>query len=226
MAAGSFLAQAILVALLEREETGVGRWVHTSLLESVISMLDFQAARWLMAGEVAGQAGNEHPTAVPIGLYPTSDGQILIGAGGDRLWQRFCKLIGADRFLSDPRYADDKERRRHRGELNSEISAITRGNTAQHWFELMNEGGIPCGPVNTIDKVFEDPQVKHIGIALEGYFPQFGDITLVGQPTNFEGVEKTMRLPPPALGEHTDDVLHDLDFSSDEIADLKRENVV
>ena len=226
MAAGSFLAQAILAALLEREATGVGRWVHTSLLESVISMLDFQAARWLMAGEVAGQAGNDHPTAVPAGLYPTSDGQVLIGAAGDRLWQRFCTLIGADHFLRDSRYADAAARRRHRDELNKDISAITGGNTTQYWVELMNEGGIPCGPVNTIDKVFEDPQVEHTGIALKGHFPRFGDITLVGQPTNFEGIEKTMRLPPPALGEHTDEVLHHLDFSSDEIADLRRENVV
>jgi crotonobetainyl-CoA:carnitine CoA-transferase CaiB-like acyl-CoA transferase len=226
MAAGAFLVQGILAALLEREVTGVGRWVHTSLLEALIGMMDFQAARWLVSGVVAGQAGNDHPTFVPSGVFPSSDGQILIGTGGEALWQRFCGLLDAEHFLKDPRYVTNEVRLLHREELNADIAALTRTRTTQHWFELMNEGGIPCGPVNTIDKVFADPQVKHVGIAVKGSVPDLGEITFVGQPANIDGVEKSIRLPPPALGAHTDDVLRDLKFSDAEIAELRREHVV
>jgi len=226
LTAGGFLAQAILMSLYERESTGVGRWVHTSLLEAMIAMLDFQAARWLIAGEVAGQAGNNHPTAIPTGLYPTCDGQILIGAGGDRIWKRFCEVLGAPHFLTDARFATAAARLQNRDALNNEISAITRINASQHWFDLMSEAGVPCGPINTIDKVFSDPQVQQLGMTMTGHLPCVGDITVVAQPTNVEGIEKKMRLPPPELGEHTDEVLRGLFFSDAEIADLRKRNVV
>lgn len=226
LTAGGFLAQAILVALFERESTGVGRWVHTSLLESMIFMLDLQAARWLMAGEIAGQAGNNHPTAIPTGLYPTSDGEILIGAGGDKMWARFCEVIGAARFLQDPRYASANGRLENRDALNEDIAAITRTRTCQQWFDLMSEGGVPCGPINTIDKVFADPQVGELGMTLKGHSPHAGDITVVAQPNNIEGVEKAVRLPPPDLGEHTAEVLRKLALSDERIADLRARNVI
>ena len=226
LTAGGFLAQAILIALLERERTGVGRWVHTSLIESMIFMLDLQAARWLMAGEVAGQAGNNHPTAIPTGLYPTADGEILIGAGGDRMWDRFCKVIGAPHLLEDARYASANGRLSHRDALNDDIAAITRTRTSQYWFDLMSEGGVPCGPVNTIDKVFADPQVSELGMTLKGHSPMAGDFTVVAQPNNIEGVNKHIRLPPPALGEHTDEILKTLSLSDETIARLRARNVI
>ena len=226
LTAGGFLAQAVLVVLFERERTGVGRWVHTSLIESMIAMLDFQAARWLMVGEIAQQAGNNHPTAIPTGLYPTADGQILIGAGGDRIWKRFCEVAGAVHFLNDPRFTTSTVRLRHSDELNDAISAITRTKTSQHWFDLMNEGGVPCGPVNTIDKVFADPQVQLLGMTMSGQFDPVGEITVVAQPNNIEGVEKRLRLPPPKLGEHSDEVLRSLSFTDDEIERLRARRIV
>ena len=226
LTAGGFLAQAVLVVLFERERTGVGRWVHTSLIESMIAMLDFQAARWLMVGEIAQQAGNNHPTAIPTGLYPTADGQILIGAGGDRIWKRFCEVAGAVHFLNDPRFTTSTVRLRHRDELNDAISAITRTKTSQHWFDLMNEGGVPCGPVNTIDKVFADPQVQLLGMTMSGQFDPVGEITVVAQPNNIEGVEKRLRLPPPKLGEHSDEVLRSLSFTDGEIGRLRARHIV
>jgi crotonobetainyl-CoA:carnitine CoA-transferase CaiB-like acyl-CoA transferase len=226
LAAGGFLAQGILVALLEREVTGKGRWVHTSLLESMIAMLDFQAARWLMAGEVAGQAGNNHPTAIPTGLFPSSDGQILIGAAGDRLWERFCKAAGAEHLLQDPRFSASADRLAHRDELNEEIAAITRTQTSQYWFDLFSEAGVPCGPINTVDKVFADKQVQHVGMTMETEHPTLGKLAMVAQPYNIEGHRKYIRNPPPSLGQQTDEILRNLDYTDEQIAEFRQRNVI
>lgn len=226
LAAGGYLAQAILVALLEREVTGKGRWVHTSLLETMISLLDFQAARWLIAGEVAGFAGNNHPTSIPSGLFPSSDGQILIAAAGDRLWERFCKAANAEHLFNDPRYKTGKDRLAHRDELNAAISEITKQHTSQYWFDLFSEAGVPCGPINTIDKVFADKQVQHLKMALPVPPSRFGNLTMVAQPYNIEGHEKYIRSAPATLGEHTEEILHELGYSDDEIADLRARTII
>lgn len=226
LAAGGFLAQAILVALLEREVTGEGRWVHTSLLESMISLLDFQAAHWLIAGKVAGQAGNNHPTGIPSGLFPTADGQILLAAAGDRMWERFCRTAGMEAWLHDPRYRTGADRLAHRDGLNAEIAALTRTRSSQHWFDLFSEAGVPCGPVNRIDDVFADRQVLQLGMVVTAQHPRLGTFPVVAQPTNIEGHAKTVRLPPPDLGEHTGEVLHGLGFSETEIADFRARGIV
>ncbi|HEX2885718.1 CoA transferase, partial [Vineibacter terrae] len=163
LTSGLLLAQAILLAMLQREQTGVGQWVHTSLIEAQIFMLDFQAARWLIDGEVAKQAGNDHPTGIPTGVFPTSDGHINIAASGDGLWKRFCEAIAAPELLAHPDHATGQLRSRNRKALNERIGAITRTRPSAHWIAALNKAGVPCGPINTIDQTFAEPQVQHLG---------------------------------------------------------------
>jgi formyl-CoA transferase len=226
LTAGGFLAQAIMVALLEREVTGKGRWVHTSLLESMISMLDFQAARWLMNGEIATQAGNNHPTSIPTGCFPSSDGQILIGAAGDRLWERFCKAAKAEWFMTDERFSTSGARLKNRDLLNEEIAKITSKETSQYWFDTLSEAGVPCGPINTVDKVFADRQVQHVGMTMKTTHETLGELTMVAQPNNIEGHEKYIRCPPPSLGQHTDEILGGLGYTPEQIADFRERVIV
>ena len=160
LTSGILLAQAILLALYQREQTGKGQWVHTSLLEAQIFMLDFQAARWLISGEVPKQAGNDHPTGVPTGVFSTSDGQINIAAAGQGLWKRFCTAIDAPELASAPEFASPQLRSKNRKELNARIETITRANSSAHWIRILDEAGIPCEPINSIDQTFAEPQAS------------------------------------------------------------------
>jgi crotonobetainyl-CoA:carnitine CoA-transferase CaiB-like acyl-CoA transferase len=226
LTAGGFLAQAVLVALLEREVTGVGRWVHTSLLESMIAMLDFQASRYLMAGEVAKQAGNNHPLTAPTGLYPASDGQIVIAASGDAIWERFCKALDSETLYANQNYKTAPLRVQNREALNNDIAEITKHKTMQHWYDVLSEASVPAGPINTIDKVFADKQVQQLDIVLRGHSPRVGELKLVAQPNNIQGVKKTLRLPPPALGEHTVEVLRSLGHTDADIEALRTKKAI
>ncbi len=226
LCAGMYLAIGLLVALLEREKSGEGQWVHTSLLEAQISMLDFQAARWLISKEVPSQAGNNHPTGIPMGVYPTSDGHINIAAPGDRMFRIFCKGIGAEELLERPEYADSEKRSRNRDQLNAEIDEYTRKREGGHWIELLNELGIPCGPINSIDQTFADPQVRHLGIATPVEHPKLGSIEVVGQPVNLTRTPQRMRSAAPDKGADTDEVLAALGYDSQTIAELKEKQVV
>ena len=221
LTAGNLLAFGIMTALFDRERTGKGRWVHTSLLEVQTFMLDFQAARWLMKGEVAGQAGNDHPTGIPTGVFPTSDGHINIAASSGRLWARFADAIGHPEWAADPDWDSQKKRSAARKLINATIGEVTKTKPSAHWIDLFEGAGIPCGPINTIDQVFADPQVKHMGLATPVDHPRLGRTELVASPVNIEGVSKAIRTPTPEKGEHTASVLASLGYSETEIAGLR-----
>jgi len=226
LTAGLFCATGILTALLEREVSGEGQWVQTSLLQAQIFMLDFQAARWLMEKEVAGQAGNNHPTAIPTGVYKTSDGFINIATTGGRIWEDFARTLGLSELISRPEYATASNRSKNRDALNAEINAITEQRSSDHWVTAFNEAGVPCGPIYSIDEVFEDKQVKHLGLAQNVPNAENRPIRLVAQPFSLSRTPSKLVAPPPDLGEQTDEVLAEFGFSQEEIAALKRDEVV
>ena len=226
LAAGMYLAIGILVALLEREMSGEGQWVHTSLLEAQISMLDFQAARWLISREVPPQAGNHHPTGIPMGVFPTADGHINIAAPGNRFFKIFCEGVGAEALLERPEYADPAKRSQNRDELNAEIGEYTRKRSSEEWIKLLNELGLPCGPINTIDETFADPQVRHLGIATPIEHPKLGSIEIVGQPVHLTRTPQRMRCASPDKGEHTDAVLAELGYDSATISELRERRII
>jgi crotonobetainyl-CoA:carnitine CoA-transferase CaiB-like acyl-CoA transferase len=227
LTSGLLLAQAILLALYQREQTGKGQWVHTSLLEAQLFMLDFQAARWLIAGEVPKQAGNDHPTGVPTGVFPTSDGHINIAAAGNAMWKRFCAAIGAHELAADPEFASAQSRLRNRKAVNERIAGVTRQKVSAHWIALLNKAGVPCGAINSIDQAFAEPQVQHLAIARPLPHPRLGDIKVVGQPITLGNAPQPASMrPSPELGEHTDEVLAGLGFAADTIADLRARGIV
>ena len=227
LTSGLLLAQAILLALYNRERTGKGQWVHTSLIEAQIFMLDFQASRWLMKGEVAKQAGNDHPTSIPTGVFPTQDGYINIAAAGDKMWKRAAEALGAAALIDHPEHATPTLRSQNRKALNERIGEVTRTNTSAHWIEALNKAGVPCGPINTIDKTFAEPQVQHLGIARPVHHPKLGDIKVVGQPINLSDFPQPAALKPtPELGQHTGEVLADLGYDAAKIAALKSGGVI
>ena len=228
LSAGHFLAQGVLLALIERARSGEGQWVHTSLLEAQIAMMDFQAARWLIEQDLPGQAGNDHPTSIPTGVFPTADGHINIAASGQPIYERFCKAIGSPELIERPEYADGESRSEHRKELNAELAAITSTRRSAEWIEDLNAAGVPCGPIYRVDEMAEDEQVRHLGIARPAAHPELGEIELVGQAMQLERTPQPpqMRSAAPALGEHSDEVLTSLGYDDEAIAGLRERGVV
>jgi crotonobetainyl-CoA:carnitine CoA-transferase CaiB-like acyl-CoA transferase len=222
LCAGMFLAQGILIALLDRETTGKGQWVHTSLLESMTFMLDFQASRWLQKGEIAPQAGNDHPINVPMGCFETETGLINIAASGT-MFERFCKVANAENLLEDPKFNSVESRSDNRAALNDAVSAILKQQPAEHWIEVLNDAGVPCGPVYSINETFEDPQVKHLGVVRQVDHPRLGKLDVVRQPVNLTATPQpqTLRYATPDVGEHSDVILDEMGLSADEIAKLR-----
>ncbi len=226
LTAGIFAALGILVALLEREVSGEGQWVQSSLLGAQISMLDFQAARWLIGHEVPGQAGNNHPTSIPTGVFETADGHINIAAAGDDIYRRLCKALGTEHLAKDAAFATGADRLRNRDRLNEEIGMITRGRTSAEWIEALNKAGVPSGPIYKMDEVFADPQVRHLGITRRMPHPVLGEVELVGQPIELSRTPWDIRSVTPEQGEHTDAVLRELGYDAAAIADLRARGVV
>lgn len=225
LSAGLYCAIGILVALLEREVTGRGRWVHVSLLEAMVAMMDFQATRWTMKGEVPQQAGNDHPTTIPTGLFPTRDGVVNIAGGGGEMWRRIVGVLGIEEQAKDPDMATDALRSKNRAKVNALIAEVTRTRTTEEWVRAFNAAGVPCGPVYTMDQVFADEQVRHLGLAWPVRHPLLGEITLVRSPMQIAGVEPPRR-PTPERGEHTAEVLAEFGVGPEELEALRAKGAV
>ena len=226
LCAGLFAAQGIMIALLEREVSGEGQWVDTSLLQAQLFMLDFQAARWLVDGEVPRTAGNNHPTSIPTGVFRSSDGYLNLAVAGQVIWKRFCRVVGREDLADHPDYAEASARSANRDALNAEIQTFMETETTAHWVSLLNDNGVPCGPIYPVDQAFNDPQVTHLGMARTVSGHARGDLELVAQPVRLSRTPSHMKRPPPEYGEHTDEVLSELGLSPAEIADLHDENVI
>jgi crotonobetainyl-CoA:carnitine CoA-transferase CaiB-like acyl-CoA transferase len=226
LTAGNLLALGIMMAIYDRERTGVGRWVTTPLLEAQIFMLDFQASRWLIAKEVAPQAGNDHPTGIPTGVFPTSDGNINIAASSGRVFERFCDAIEKPEWKTREGWTSQKSRGQRRQEINAAISEVTRTKPSEYWIDLLEEAGVPCGPIYTIDQVFADPQVKHLGMATPMHSPAIGEAEVVASAINITGFSKAIRLPTPEISSSTDEVLGSVGYSADEIAEMRKKGAI
>jgi crotonobetainyl-CoA:carnitine CoA-transferase CaiB-like acyl-CoA transferase len=226
LCAGLFCALGIMVALLERDVSGEGQWITTSLLQSQIFMLDFQAARWLQAGEVAKQAGNNHPTTIPTGVFKVKDGYINIATAGHVMWERLCNAIGAPEFVTREDFKTGALRSKNRVAVNAAIEERTMQKTGAEWIAIFNKAGVPCGSINSVDQVFADEQVKHLGIAQGAKRPDGNDQVFVGQPFALSRTPSRIAATPPTLGQHTDEVLKEFGFADNEIAELHKAQAV
>ncbi len=219
-------AFGIAAALLERETSGEGQWVQTDLLNAGTSLIDFQVARYLFKGDVAKQGGNDHPSTMPVSSYRTKDGYINIAASGDSIWKRLCKVLGRDDWLAMPEFSSDPLRVKNRKALNEALNTVLAARTSAEWIEALNAASVPCGPIYNMDQVFEDPQVKHLGIAARAKHPILGEIKMQNQPVKLSRTPGTVAVTTPELGEHTDEVLASIGYSKTDIAGLRDGKVV
>ena len=225
LCAGIFAAQGILVALLEREQSGKGQWLHTSLLEAMVVMMDFQTSRWLIDGEVATQAGNFHPTSIPTGVYKARDGYMNIAVFGSKIWERFCNILGAPEWVSDERYKDKMGRSINRDSLNAEINRLLAAQDRAYWIDKLNDGGVACGLINNLQEVFDEPQVQHLGLVKDVVSDRYGPQRMVGQPVQLERTPSVLARAAPRRGEHTEELLGELGYSAGDLARMKSTGV-
>ncbi len=223
-AAGTFCAQGVVAALFARERTGTGQWVHTSLIESLINFMDFQAARWLNEGEVPGQAGNDHPTVFPMGTYRAADGLLNVAPMGP--WDRFCEVIGAPALATDPRFADPAARAAHRDELRTELEAVLARAPTAEWVERLSAAGHPAGPVLRVDEAFADPQVQHVGMVAVVPHATAGDVSVLRHPVTLSATPASVRAAAAVPGADTEAVLAELGYDDGAIAALVADGAV
>lgn len=226
LTAGMYGAMGVMIALLERETSGEGQWVQTSLLQAMVSMLDFQAARYLVKGEIAGQAGNNHPTSIPTGVFKTSDGHINIAAAGDQMWDRICKVLDDKELADNADFSSGELRSKNRDAVNAALEKHTVKYNSEELIIMLNDSGVPCGPINTIDKVFDDPQVKHLNLRHPVESKTLGKMDILAQAVNFSRFVPKTGMATPERGEHTDDVLKEYGFSDEEIAAFRNKVVI
>jgi crotonobetainyl-CoA:carnitine CoA-transferase CaiB-like acyl-CoA transferase len=226
LAAGLFAALGVMTALLERETSGKGQWVQSSLLQAGVALLDFQAARYLMKGEVPPQVGNDHPTSMPTSAYRTRDGYINVAASGEGMWARLCKAIGREDMLEDPRFKGLQKRAENRKQLNAAIDEALQKKTSAEWIETLNTASVPCGPIYNVGQVFSDPQVEHLGVATEVEHAKLGRFKVLAQPARLSRTPGKVVAPTPEIGEHTDEILKELNYDAAEIAKLRQGGIV
>jgi formyl-CoA transferase len=226
LSAGLYAAIGILVALLQRDETGKGQWVRTSLLQAQIAMLDFQAARWTIGKEVPPQAGNNHPTSIPTGVFRSSDGYINIACSGDVMWKRLCEVLGAPELFDHPDYADGAVRLANRDALNAALESYTEKRSSDDLVESMNRLGVPCGPIYSIDEVFADPQVQHLGMSKTVQHATLGPIDVIDNAVIMGAAPEVTYRATPTRGQHTGEVLAEFGYDVGEIEDLIERGVV
>ncbi|HEY7815469.1 MAG TPA: CoA transferase, partial [Nakamurella sp.] len=226
LAAGLYLAIGVLVALHDRDRTGAGRWVQTSLLESMIAMMDFQATRWTIDRDIPGQAGNHHPMNVPMGCFATADGYLNVGAAGGRLLRAFATAIGLPGLPDDARFDTYDKRSANRAELNALVAGRLRARPTAQWVTALAEAGVPAGPVYRMDEVFADPQVRHLAMTQDVRHPALGPLALVRNAVRMTGEPGTVRTPSPDPGDHTAEVLAGLGYSPAQIEELRAEAAI
>jgi len=226
LTAGMYGAMGVQTALLEREVSGEGQWVQTSLLQAMVAMLDFQAARYLIKGEVAGQAGNNHPTSIPTGVFKTSDGYINIAAAGDQMWDRICGLFADDEITNNPDFATGELRSKNRDAVNAALEKHTVTYTSDDLIEALVAASVPCGPINTIDKIFDDPQVNHLNLRHPVESKTLGKMDLLAQAVILSRFEPKTGMATPERGEHTDDILKEYGYDDAQIAAFREKIVV
>ena len=225
LCAGIFAAQGILVALLEREKSGQGQWLHTSLLESMVYMMDFQTSRWLIDGEVATQAGNFHPTSIPTGVYKARDGYMNIAVFGSKIWERFCGILDAPEWVTDSRFHDKAGRSVNRDALNADINARLAKQDRAYWIERLNAGGVACGVINNMQDALSEPQIAHLGMIKDVVSNRMGAQKMVGQPVQLTRTPSHIARSAPKRGEHTEEILAEFGYSSDDVARFKTKGV-
>ena len=226
LTAGLFCAMGIQTALIEREKSGLGQWVNTSLLQAQIFMLDFQAARWLAEKTVAGQAGNNHPTSVPTGVFKTSNGSMNLAVAGETIFRRFAEAIDKKEWIEMEEFKDAKSRLKNRDYLNKLIEEVTILKTSEEWVAMLEKVGCPCGPIYSIDQVFDDPQVKHLEMAKSIDTGPFGKTELVSQPFKLSRTPSEFKQKPPEKGEHTEEILLDLGIKSEQLKDSTDRKII
>ncbi len=226
LTSGLFCAIGTMVALLEREVSGQGQWVQTSLLQAQVWMMDFQIMRWLMNKEIPGQSGNDHPTSSPTGVFKTSDGYINIAAMGTEMYVRLVTVLGVPQMATDPRYQTLQLRAKNRPQLNADIAAVTMQNTTKFWIDLLNKEGVPCGSIKNVQETMEDPQVQHLGMAKSLQHPKLGEISVVGQAVILSRSKRDVFTAAPDRGEHNDEVYAEFGVTPDRIAALRQEGAI
>ena len=226
LTSGLFCAIGTFVALLEREVSGQGQWVQTSLLQAQVWMMDFQIMRWLMNKEIPGQSGNDHPTSSPTGVFKTSDGYMNIAAMGTEMYVRLVNILGVPDMATDPRYQTLQLRAKNRPALNAEIEAVTLQNTTSFWIDLLNKEGVPCGSIKNVQETMEDPQVQHLGMAKALQHPKLGEISVVGQAVILSRSKKDVFTAAPDRGEHNDEVYAEFGITPEHLAQLRQEGAI
>ena len=223
---GLMAAHGVLVALLERERSGRGQWVHTSLLQAMVTMLDFQASRWLIGKEIPPQAGNDHPTAIPTGVFKTADGHLNIAASGQHMFRRLCETLGTEPLLEDPRFRSAPERSKNRQALAVELEKAFARRTTQEWVELLNTKGVPSGPILDVKQVYENEQIRHLKMAVPVEHPALGELFVQAPPVTLSRTPGGVRTHAPDTGEHNDQILAELGYSPADIASLRHDKVI